>query len=104
MYLGCTKTVKGVVLRNTHNAGYLDRSTKKFRILGSSHIDGSWQELLVAYLEDSRLHQNPPPVKQLKLASPVIVSFIKFEMLEMWGGKVGANGWGGGGLQYFALI
>ena len=60
--------------------------------------------LLPMYLEDSRLHQNPPPVKQLKLASPVIVSFIKFEMLEMWGGRVGANGWGGGGLQYFALI
>ena len=96
MYLGCTKTVKGVVLRNTHNAGYLDRSTKKFRILGSSHIDGSWQELLVANLKDSR-RQNPTPVQQLKFASPAVVSFIKFEMLEMWGV-------GGGGLQYFALI
>ena len=96
MYLGCTKTVKGVVLRNTHNAGHHDRSTKKFRILGSSHIDGSWQELLVAHLEDSR-RQNLPPVQQLKFASPAVVSFIKFEMLEMWG-------FGGGGLQYFALI
>ena len=96
MYLGCTKTVKGVVLRNTHNAGHHDRSTKKFRIRGLSHIDGSWQELLVANLKDSR-RQNPTPVQQLKFASPAVVSFIKFEMLEMWGG-------GGGGLQYFALI
>ena len=56
MYLGCSKTVTGVSLKNTHNAGHHDRSTKKFRILGSSTNNGPWQELLEENLEDSR-HQ-----------------------------------------------
>ena len=33
MYLGCSKTVGGVSLKNTHNARNRDRSTRKLRIL-----------------------------------------------------------------------
>ena len=94
MYLGCRKTVRGVFLKNTHNAGFRDRSTKKFRILGSTTKNGPWQELLVANLEDSR-QQDPPPVQQLTFANSAVVSFVKFELLEYHGS--------GGGLQYFAI-
>ena len=94
LYLGCSKTVRGVSLRNTHGAHYRDRSTKKFRILGSSTNNGPWQELLVADLEDSR-NQDPPPVQQLMFANSAVVSFIKFELLDFYGN--------GGGLQYFAV-
>ena len=93
MSLGCKKTVVGVNLVNTHNAGHHDRSTKKFRVLGSDAKDGPWEELLVANLEDSR-RQSPPPLQQLKLSKPADVSFIKFELLKYYGH--------GGGLQYFA--
>ena len=94
MYLGCSKTVRGVSLKNTHNAGHGVRSTKKFRILGSATNNGPWQELLVADLEDSR-NQDPPPVQQLMFANSAVVSFIKFELLDFYGN--------GGGLQYFAV-
>ena len=94
MYLGCSKTVAGVSLKNTHNAWHRDRSTKKFRMLGSPTEHGLWQELLVANLEDSR-QQNPPPIQQLMFANSSVVSFIKFELLEFYGN--------GGGLQYLAI-
>ena len=94
MNLGRSKTVRGVYLKNTHNAKYRDRSTKKFRILGSDTEDGPWQELLVADLEDSR-QQKPPPLQHLMFENSAAVSFIKFELLEYYGT--------GGGLQYFAV-
>ena len=93
MYLGCRKTVTGVSLKNTHNAGSRDRSTKKFRILGSATNSGPWQELLVADLADSR-RQSPPPLQKLQVTKSAEVSFIKFELLKYYGH--------GGGLQYFA--
>ena len=92
--LGCRKTVTGVSLKNTHNAGAHDFSTKKFRILGSATNSGPWQELLVADLEDSR-RQDPPPLQQLIFDNSAVVSFVKFELLEYHGS--------GGGLQYFAI-
>ena len=94
MSLGCQKTVVGVNLRNTHNAGFRDRSTKKFRILGSADKNGPWQELLLANLEDSRL-QDPPPFQQLMFPNSAVVSFVKFELLEYYGN--------GGGLQFFEV-
>ena len=93
MNLGCSKTVSGVSLRNTHNGPYRDYSTKKLRILGSATDKGPWKELLVANLEDSR-QQKPPPVENLMFAKSSVVSFIKVELLEYYGK--------GGGLQYFA--
>ena len=52
-------------MKNTHNRQYRDRSTKKFRLLGSpTSAEGPWQTLLEANLEDSR-QQRPPPIKQL---------------------------------------
>ena len=95
MSLGCNKRVRGVELRNTHAATPRDRSTKKFRILGSVARDGPWQELLVAKLEDAR-HQHPPPLQQLMFSNSAVVSFVKFELFEFYGL--------GGGLQYFALV
>ena len=94
MSLGCNKRVRGVELRNTHAATPRDRSTKKFRILGSVARDGPWQELLVANLEDSR-RQNPPPLQQIMFPNFAVVRFVKFELLEYYGL--------GGGLQYFAV-
>ena len=93
--LGCSKTVSGVSLKNIHNAHQRDRSTKKFRLRGSATANGPWTELLVANLDDSR-QQNPPPLQQLMFANSTVVSFIKFELLEIYGI--------GGGLQYLAVI
>ena len=106
LYLGCIKTVTGVSLKNTHNAHHHDRSTKKFRILGSATENGPWQELLVANDEDMERRRRAygpgwlalvqdTPVQQLMFAKPTDVSFIKFELLEYYGH--------GGGLQYFAI-
>ena len=95
MSLGRSTTVWGVSLRNSHNAFHCDRSTKRFKVLGSANNNGPWKELLEANLEDAR-HQTPPPVHQLMFANPAVVSFIEFELLEYWGA--------GGGLQYFAPI
>ena len=95
MSLGCNKRVAGVNLRNTHNAHHHDRSTKKFRVLGSADKNGPWQELLLANLEDSR-RQDPPPFQQLMFPNSAAVSFLKFELLEYYGR--------GGGLQFFEVI
>ena len=92
MSLGCKRRVAGVNLINTHNAGHKDRSTKKFRVLGSDAEDGPWEELLVADLEDSR-KQSPPPLQKLQVTKSAEVSFVKFELLKYYGH--------GGGLQYF---
>ena len=94
IFLGCNKTVVGVNLRNTQNADFNDRSTKKFRIFGSVHKNGPWQELLVVDLVDSR-RQNPPPLQQLMFPNSAVVSFVKFELLDYYGSS--------GGLQFFEV-
>ena len=94
LYLGCKKTVVGALLRNTHDAEYRDRGTKKFQLLGSANEDGPWQKLLEENLEDSR-NQSLPPVLQFMFDQPAEVSFIKFDVLEYWGE--------GGGLQYIEI-
>jgi len=96
MDLGCEKTVQGLSLRNVRNYHHHDRSTKKFRLLGSPNNNGPWKELIVADLEDSR-KQDPPPIQNLTLDNSVIVRFVKFELLEYWGNL-------GGGLQYFKVM
>ena len=93
--LGCSKTVKGVTLRNTNNGGVGDRSTKHFRILGSNNENGPWEELLEESLEDTR-RENPQPVLEFTFANPASVEFIQFQMLDFWGI--------GGGLQYLSII
>ena len=93
LYLGCSKTVRGVSLKNTHNAGHGVRSTKKFRILGSATNSGPWQELLVADLD---FEASSPLLQRLIFANSAVVSFIKFELLEYHGSS-------GGGLLYFAI-
>ena len=95
MYLGCNKTIGGVILKNTHNAIHRDRSAKKFRLLGSVNLEGPWDDLLVANLTDSR-EQTLLPLQHLAFSVPVEASFVKFELLESWGN--------GGGLQFFKVI
>ena len=95
MDLGCATTVEGVSFRNTHNRQSRDRSTRKFKLLGSSEQNGPWRELLLADLVDSR-NQDLPPVETRTFVSSTVVRFIKFELLAFWGK--------GGGLQYFKVI
>ena len=95
MDLGCIRPVQGVRLRNVRNPENLDRSTKKFQLLGSASNYGPWEELLVANLEDSR-PQDPPPVLTLTFDNPSLARFVKFELLDFWGE--------GGGLQYLEVL
>ena len=94
--LGCIRTVQGVRLRNVRNPENLDRSTKKFQLLGSASNNGPWEGLLVANLEDSR-PQDPPPVLTLTFDKPSVARFVKFELLDFWGTE-------GGGLQYLEVL
>ena len=95
MDLGCVTAVEGVSFRNTHNRQFRDRSTRKFKLLGSSEQNGPWSELLLAHLVDSR-NQDVPPVETRTFVSSTVVRYIKFELLAFWGN--------GGGLQYFKVI
>ena len=94
--LGCSKSLLGVQLKNTHGGPRRNRGTKKFRLLGStSDPSGPWSFIRSGDLEDSR-QQRPPPVKSLMFVDPVVVRFLKFELLEFWGS--------GGGLQHFEAL
>ena len=95
MDLGCVTSVEGVSFRNTHNRQFRDRSTRTFKLLGSSEQNGPWRELLLAHLVDSR-NQDVPPVETRTFVSSTVVRYIKFELLAFWGN--------GGGLQYFKVI
>ena len=93
--LGCRKMVSGVWLKNMHNPPYNDRGTKMFRLLGSSTFsDGPWKRLIGNLLEDSR--KKVPTVKTLMFDKPLVLRYLKFELVEYWGS--------GGGLQYFEPI
>ena len=95
-------------MKNTHNRksdprahlGDLGtkRGTKRFRLLGSTRSpDGPWQIILEANLEYRYSRkERPPPVKQLIFENPLLVRFVKFELLQFWGL--------GGGLQYFSIV
>ena len=93
--LGCSKKVHGVKLKNAQNRQYKNMGTKKFRLLGSTSASGPWVKIRDVDLEDSR-QQTPPPIKRLMFADPVVISFLKFELLEFWGK--------GGGLQHFQIL
>ena len=93
--LGCKKQVSGVWLKNVQNPPSFDRGTKMFRLLGSSTFsDGPWKRLIGNLLEDSR--KKPPKVKTLMFDKPLVLRYLKFELVEYWGL--------GGGLQYFEPI
>ena len=94
--LGSAQNAVGVRLKNTHNRQWRDRGTKRFRLLGSSRSSsGPWQTILEAKLKDSR-QQKSPPVQKLLFENPLLVRFVKFELLEFWGD--------GGGLQHFSVL
>ena len=94
--LGSAQNAVGVRLKNTHNLQFRDRGTKRFRLLGSSRSSsGPWQTILEAKLKDSR-QQKSPPVQKLLFENPLLVRFVKFELLEFWGD--------GGGLQHFSVL
>ena len=63
-------------------------------MLGAIASVGTFKELLVASLPDSR-HQNPVP--SVNFAFPkASVRFVRFEILDFWGK--------GGGLQFFEVL
>ena len=63
-------------------------------MLGTKTSDGTFEELLVASLPDSR-KQNPVPF--LKFAFPkTSVRFVRLEILDFWGN--------GGGLQFLEVL
>ena len=94
--LGSAQKAVGVQLKNTHNRRFRDRGTKKFRLLGSSRSsEGPWQKILEANLQDSRQQKAPPVIKKF-FEKPLIVRFVKFQLIEFWGE--------GGGLQYFSVL
>ena len=94
--LGCTQSIDGFHIKNTHNAHHRDHATKRFRVVGAQEEEGPWSLLLEASLEDSR-SQKIPPVQTLMLDHQHQHNrYIKFELLEFWGV--------GGGLQFFSEI
>ena len=54
-----------------------------------------WTSVLETSLEDSRQQQDPLPLQVLRLQESVQAQFIKFDLLEWYGG--------GGGLQYLDI-
>ena len=63
-------------------------------MLGAKVSTGTFEELLVASLPDSR-KQNPVPYLQFEFPK-ASVRFVRFEILDFWGS--------GGGLQFFEVL
>ena len=107
--LKCDMFASAILLKNTHNEKMRDRSTKKFKVLGSKKLEGPWVRLfrpsifakplfqvvlLETELADSRNDSNPP-LKTFPLKKEVELRFLHFQLIDFWGK--------GGGLQYFSV-
>ena len=107
--LKCDMFASTILLKNTHNEKMRDRSTKKFKVLGSKKLEGPWVRLfrpsifakplfqvvlLETELADSRNDRNPP-LKTFPLKKEVELRFLHFQLIDFWGK--------GGGLQYFSV-
>ena len=98
--LGCTKLVRGFLIRNTHNAFHHDRGTQRFNIFGAAEEldeedEVDWEVLVDDQLEEPR-YQNPIPVKVFTLDQPKKIRLVRFVVLSYYGS--------GGGLQYFGYF
>ena len=93
MAFQCPRTIKGFLLKNTHNNGFNDRGTQDFTISISDTIDGPWTDILIGTLPDAR-NVSPVPVLNFNLANEVDTQYLRFQVDTYYGH--------GGGLQYFS--
>jgi len=89
----CPRTIKGFMLKNTHNAWANDRGTQDFTISISESIDGPWTDILTGTLPDAR-NVSPVPVLNFDLENEVETQYLRFQVDTYYGL--------GGGLQYFS--
>jgi len=93
MAFQCQRTIKGFLLKNTHNTGHNDRGTQNFTISISDTIDGPWTDILTGTLPDAR-NVSPVPVLNFDLENEVETPYLRFQVDTYYGH--------GGGLQYFS--
>jgi len=94
MVFQCSRTIKGFLLKNTHNAYDNDRGTQDFTISISESIDGPWTDILTGTLPDAR-DVSSVPVLNFDLENEVVTQYLRFQVDTYWGAY-------GGGLQYFS--
>ena len=93
MAFQCPRTIKGILLKNTHNYINNDRGTQQFTISISDKLDGQWTDILTATLPDAR-NVSPVPVLNFDLEKEVETQYLRFQVDTYYGT--------GGGLQYFS--
>jgi len=93
MVFQCSRTIKGFLLKNTHNAYDNDRGTQDFTISISESIDGPWTDILTGTLPDAR-DVSSVPVLNFDLENEVVTQYLRFQVDTFYGY--------GGGLQYFS--
>jgi len=98
MVFQCSRTIKGFLLKNTHNGERLSRGTKDFTISISDSIDGPWTDILTGSLPDpldvSGVPVSPVPVLNFELENKVEAKVVRFQIDSFFHR--------GGGLQYFS--
>jgi len=93
MAFQCPRTIRGFLLKNTHNTIHNDRATQNFTISISDTIDGPWTDILTGTLPDAR-NVSPVPVLNFDLENEVETPYLRFQVDTYYGH--------GGGLQYFS--
>ena len=58
---------------------------------------GPWEKLVHHHLDDASNSNGPVPLLNFTFEKPVLIEYLKFDLISYWGDK-------GGGLQYFAPI
>merc|ERR1712212_625420 len=95
MRFQCPVTITGVMLQNTHNAGYNDRGTQNFTISIPDQVTGAWTDIMTSSLPDAR-NVSSVPVFTFQLETQVETSQVRFQVDSFYGR--------GGGLQYFSTF
>jgi len=93
MAFQCSRTIKGFLLKNTHNTVHNNFGTQDFTISISDTIDGPWTDILTGTLPDAR-NVSPVPVLNFDLENEVETQYLRFQVDSYYGY--------GGGLQYFS--
>ena len=83
---GCKRTITGIRIQNAAKPS----ATKTFRVMGASEINGDWNNLLEADLEENS------EFATFHMIQPVELRFVRFELLSSHRGEVA-------GLQSFSL-
>ena len=95
MTFQCPVTIRGFLMKNTHNAGYQDRGTQNFTISIPDSLTGAWTDILTSSLPDAR-NVSPVPVNTYQLDTLVETSLVRFQVNTFYGR--------GGGLQFFSTF